>query len=295
MAAEKPMSPVAEQHHAVGQLQALQHLFGVGDHRLQLVHRRLGRRQLHQLDLVELVLADEAAHVLAVGAGLGAEAGREGDVLPRQVGRLQHLVAVQVRERHLRGRDQVEVAVARARLEEVALELGELARCRAASRRSRGTAGSPRGSRARRVCRSSMKATSARSRRAPVVPQHREARARDLGRALEVEDAELRPELPVRLRARSRTRAASPTRRTSTFAATSPPTGTLSSGRLGTTRRLFCSASSVVGEAGLQRLDARPPRPSSRPCSADVSSCALPRRAISSPTTRWRWRSRSTC
>ena len=77
----------------------------------------------------------------------------------------------------------------------------------------------------------------ARSSRAPASHRTREARARDRGRALEVEDAELRAEVPVRLRrevegARRRRRAAprrSPSRR--------GPTGTLASGTFGTTMR----------------------------------------------------------
>ena len=45
-----------------------------------------------------------------------------------------------------------------------------------------------------------MKLMSARSSRAPAPQQHREARARHPRRALEVEDAERRPQVPVRLR-----------------------------------------------------------------------------------------------
>ena len=62
---------------------------------------------MDQLDLVELVLADQAAHILAVGAGLGAEAGGVGGVAQRQVGLVEDLAAVQVGQRYLGGRHQV--------------------------------------------------------------------------------------------------------------------------------------------------------------------------------------------
>ena len=51
---------------------------------LELVVRRVGRAEHHQLDLVELVLADQAAHVRAVRAGLAAETRRVRGVADRQ-------------------------------------------------------------------------------------------------------------------------------------------------------------------------------------------------------------------
>ena len=72
------------------------------------------------------MLADQAAHVRAVRAGLAAEARRVGGVAQRQRAAVEDLVAVQVRERHLGGRDQVEIPVA-GDLEQVLLELRQLA------------------------------------------------------------------------------------------------------------------------------------------------------------------------
>ena len=99
---------------------------------------------------------------------------------------------------HLGGRDQVEVAVAGGRLEEVALELGQLA---GPGERVRGDEigrdDLPVAPRAVQVQHElDERPLEAR----PQVPVDGEARPGDPGRALEVEDAELGPEVPVRLR-----------------------------------------------------------------------------------------------
>jgi len=67
--------------------------------------------ELHQLDLVELMLADQAAGITAVGAGLGAEAWGVGGVVERQVPFLERFIPVDVGDRHLRRRDQIEIPV----------------------------------------------------------------------------------------------------------------------------------------------------------------------------------------
>ena len=88
----------------------------------------VGAHDLHQLHLVELVLADHAARVLAVAAGLGAEARRVADELERQRLGGDDLVAHDVGHRHFGGRDQVELAAVGARhAEQVFLELRQLA------------------------------------------------------------------------------------------------------------------------------------------------------------------------
>ena len=68
----------AEQHAAVGEAEDFEDALGVAGEALVLGVRVFGRGELDQLDLLELVLADHAADVLAVAAGFGAEAGRVG-------------------------------------------------------------------------------------------------------------------------------------------------------------------------------------------------------------------------
>ena len=114
---------------AVGQLESPQNRLGVLDHGLELVVRLRRRRELDQLDLIELVLAVDSLHVLAVRSCLPAIAGRERGVAPRQRVLGQHLSAVKRRERDFGGWDQVErtVLVRLDGFEELLLELGELA------------------------------------------------------------------------------------------------------------------------------------------------------------------------
>ncbi len=185
-----------EADHAIGDLEPLEHAAGAGDHPLELVVARLGRREVHQLDLVELVLADQPAHVLAVRSGLAAEAGREGAVADRQRRLVEDLVAMQVGHRHLGGRDQVVVGALQP--EEVRLELRQLAgaeerrRVDDVRRQHLGVA-----------VLAGVEVEHERDER-PLergagAEQRGEARSCDLGAALEVEDAELGPEVPVRL------------------------------------------------------------------------------------------------
>ena len=99
----------AHQQHPVGQPEALEEDLGAFGHPLERGVRVLGPLEQDHLDLVELVDAEDAARVLAGGAGLAPEAGRVRGVADRQLGRVEDLVAVQVRDRDLGGRDQVQV------------------------------------------------------------------------------------------------------------------------------------------------------------------------------------------
>ena len=74
------------------------------------------------------MIAEDALHVLAVGAGLAAVARREGRVLARQRRLRQHFAGVQGRQRHLRRWNQVQRAalVGFDGLEELLLELRQL-------------------------------------------------------------------------------------------------------------------------------------------------------------------------
>jgi hypothetical protein len=143
-----------QQQHAVAQAEPLQHGLRV---RRQLVERRAARvRPLepHQLDLVELVHAQDAARVLAVRAGLAPEARRVRHVALRQrVLGPEQLAGVHVRDRHLRRRDQVEPVL--ANVVHLVGILRQVARAEAAASLTR-TAARPRCSRARaRACRAS--------------------------------------------------------------------------------------------------------------------------------------------
>ncbi len=83
---------------------------------------------LNQLDLVELMLADHAAHVAATGTGFGTEARGMADQLERQRLGRGNFVAHDVGHRHFGSRDQVErIGLASQYLEQVFLELGQLA------------------------------------------------------------------------------------------------------------------------------------------------------------------------
>src|SRR5206468_6699131 len=95
----------AERHHPVMEPELLQRRLRVAHQLLERVQRDLGPLEPDELDLVELVLPDDALRVLAVAAGLAAEAWGEGAVLPRKV--FEDLVAVVVRDRHLRRRDEI--------------------------------------------------------------------------------------------------------------------------------------------------------------------------------------------
>src|SRR5690348_14734350 len=55
----------AEEHHAIGKPEPLQHLLGACGHALMLGLGVLGMRDRDELDLLELVLADHAARILA--------------------------------------------------------------------------------------------------------------------------------------------------------------------------------------------------------------------------------------
>ena len=102
----------AQHNRAVRQAEPLQHLFGVQRHRLELVVGRVGMGDLHHLDLLELMLPDEPAHVFAVRSRLAAKTRRVGRVFQRQRIAVQDLVAMNVGQRHFRGRNQKQIPLA---------------------------------------------------------------------------------------------------------------------------------------------------------------------------------------
>ena len=101
----------------------------------QLLERAIGilrPNDLDEFDLVELVLPDEPARVLSVGARFRPKAWRVSDEFQGQVGRVEDPVAGQVGQRNFSGRNQEQLALGRLarELEEILLELRQLARCR---------------------------------------------------------------------------------------------------------------------------------------------------------------------
>ncbi len=112
----------------VGQLEAFEHGLGVPRERVERRDAVLGPGEPHQLHLVELVHADDPARVATGRAGLAAEAGREREVPDGELRLVEDLVTVQVRHRHLGGRDEVGglAGELRRQPEEIFLELRQL-------------------------------------------------------------------------------------------------------------------------------------------------------------------------
>ena len=69
------------------------------------------QRKLDQLDFFELMLADQAARVLAVAARFAAKTRRVRSVIYRQICGVEYLVGVIIRHRNLGRRDQGEAAL----------------------------------------------------------------------------------------------------------------------------------------------------------------------------------------
>ena len=110
-AAAGPRSPAAMLTTRYGKPEAADDLLLDREDALVLVPRLVGRAVREHLDLVELVHAEDAARVLAVGAGLAPEARRVARVARRQRVGVERVAAVQRRERHLARADEEELAV----------------------------------------------------------------------------------------------------------------------------------------------------------------------------------------
>ncbi len=178
---------------AVGELELVEELLLPGQQPLVLGVGLLEGRVDEHLDLVEPVHPDDALGVLAVRAGLLAEARAERGVAQRQRRRVEDLVGVVGRHRHLGGADEVEVLA----LDPVdvvgglAEEAGALHRARPDQRRrdhlgEAGVAGLLHGQVDQRQLELGADAG-----------EEVEARARHLGAALDVDGAEHPAELDV--------------------------------------------------------------------------------------------------
>ncbi len=89
--------------------EAAQDFLGVSRQALQLVVGSLRGGELDQLHLVELVLANNSAHILSIGPRLAAKTRGVSRVLQGQVLGRQNLPAMNVRDRNLRRGHQVVV------------------------------------------------------------------------------------------------------------------------------------------------------------------------------------------
>ena len=107
------MSPVDSTTVRNGRPRRLQNVLGIGGELFELVVALLGPRELHQLHLLKLVLADDAAHVAAVGAGFAAEAGRVGAQRDGQLVGVESFVAKQIGDGDFGGGSEPEIVVSR--------------------------------------------------------------------------------------------------------------------------------------------------------------------------------------
>src|SRR5687768_4686996 len=117
--------PRREEHPSVRELQKLKHFLRVRGENLQLVQRGFGSRVTHQLDLVEFVNAQKATRILSRSSGFPAKTSRASYEALGKIRRVQNLVAIDVRDRYFRRRDQKKIVVAEG--VHVVLELRELA------------------------------------------------------------------------------------------------------------------------------------------------------------------------
>ena len=113
----------AQQHGAIRQFQFLQNGFRMQHQLLMRLGAFFRVHDLHHFHLVELMLANHAARVLAITAGLGAEAGAVADEFQRQIFRLHNRIAHKVGNRIFGGGDQIKIAP--FNLEQIFLELGK--------------------------------------------------------------------------------------------------------------------------------------------------------------------------
>ena len=143
------------------------------------------------------MLPNQPAHVGAVRSGFAAEARRVGGVLQRQQSPVENLAAIQIRHRHFRGRNQVQIPLA-GDLEQILLELRQLPGAVQRRRRHQerrlhfGVAMLVAVQRQHEIDQRALELRAG-------AHQHREARAGNLRGALEIDHAQLRTEIPVRL------------------------------------------------------------------------------------------------
>ena len=182
----------AQRHHAIGQAQQLQHLFGLTGHGFQLFVALLRLGDFDHFDLIELVLADQATGIAAGAARLLAEARAVGAVADGQILAVQDHIAVQVSHGHLGGGNQEGVLI---QLVGVLFKLGQLTRA------GHGAAGDHVGRQHLGVAVGSMgihkevddRALKTRAQAAI----HGKARTADLCRRVEIQDIQIGADIPM--------------------------------------------------------------------------------------------------
>ena len=101
----------AEKHAAIREVEFFQDDFGVTGEGFVLFVRVFRPDEFYELYSLELMLADHAADVLAVGAGFATEAGSVGAEGDRELGLFEGLVAVEIGDGDLGGGDEPVVVV----------------------------------------------------------------------------------------------------------------------------------------------------------------------------------------
>ena len=79
------MSPVQSTTVRYGSPSFCRMSLGVGGELLQFLEALIRTRELHQFDLLELMLADDASHIAPIRSGFAAEAGAVGAQLDRKL------------------------------------------------------------------------------------------------------------------------------------------------------------------------------------------------------------------
>src|SRR6185312_1982426 len=184
--------------HAVVQAELLQNFLGVVSQLLQLLVRSVGPGKFDQFDLLELVLPDDAAHVISVGTSLAAEARSVGGERKRQARCVKHFVAVKVGDRYFGGRNQPQVLFAVGNAKKVGSEFRQLASAihgLGIHQVRRQHLGVPVFASVQVEHENGQRALQPRSQ----VPVNREARAGKFGGAFEIEHAQFFAQFPVRL------------------------------------------------------------------------------------------------
>ena len=96
-----------QSNHAVGQFQRFQNIFSMADHFFQRFVWFFWMNDLHHFHFVELVLANQTAHVFAVCARFGTETWRMRSQFQRQIAACHDAVGNSIGQRHFCGRNQI--------------------------------------------------------------------------------------------------------------------------------------------------------------------------------------------